>query len=70
MAGGPVRNYLISKALYVYVETGDREVGPVERDAMISLLEYEGLINDKLGGELGILKNAELKAVRTIYLLS
>lgn len=53
-AGGPVRNYFISRALRVYVETGDREVGPVECDAMISLLEYEVLISDMLGGELGI----------------
>ncbi len=53
-AGGPVRNYLIPKALKVYVETGDRRVGPVECDAMISLLEHEVLISDMLGGELGI----------------
>ncbi|MEM4488491.1 MAG: hypothetical protein QXK88_06820 [Desulfurococcaceae archaeon] len=53
-AGGPVRNYLVPRALYVYVETGDRRVGPVECDAMISLLEYEVLISDRLGGELGI----------------
>lgn len=53
-AGGPVRNYLVPRALRVYVETEDRRVGPVECDAMISLLEYEVLISDNLGGELGI----------------
>lgn len=53
-AGGPVRNYLVPGALRVYVEAGDRRVGPVECDAMISLLEHEVLISDRLGGELGI----------------
>lgn len=53
-AGGPVRNYFVPKALQVWVETEDRKVGPVECDVMISLLEYEVLISDKLGGELGI----------------
>lgn len=53
-AGGPVRNYLAPRALQVYVEAGDRSVGPIECDAMISLLEYEVLISDKLGGEFGI----------------
>ena len=53
-AGGPVRNYLIPRALSVYVEAGDREVGPVECDVMVSLLEREVLISDRLGGELGI----------------
>lgn len=53
-AGGPVRNYLAPRALKVCVEAGDRRVGPVECDAMISLLEYEVLISDRLGGELGI----------------
>jgi len=53
-AGGPVRNYLIPRAALVFVETVDRVVGPVECDVMISNLEYEVLISDKLGGELGI----------------
>lgn len=53
-AGGPVRNYFVPKAFHVYVDAGDRRVGPVECDAMISLLEYEVLISDMLGGELGI----------------
>lgn len=53
-AGGPVRNYLVPRALLVYVNTEDRTVGPVECDVMISLLEHEVLISDRLGGELGI----------------
>jgi len=53
-AGGPVRNYLVPRAAAVYVDAGDRVVGPVECDVMISNLEYEVLISDKLGGELGL----------------
>lgn len=53
-AGGPVRNYLVPRALQVYAKTEDREVGPIECDAMISLLEREVLISDNLGGELGV----------------
>jgi hypothetical protein len=53
-AGGPVRNYLVPRALEVYVLAGDRVVGPVRCDAMISLLEYEVLISDALAEELGI----------------
>jgi len=53
-AGGPVRNYVIRDALEVSVEADDRDVGPVTCDAVISNLEFEVLINDKLGGELGI----------------
>jgi len=53
-AGGPVRNYFVPMAVEVYAETKDRVVGPVKCDAMISHLEYEVLISDKLGGELGI----------------
>ena len=36
------------------LKTKDRVVGPVKCDAMISHLEYEVLISDKLGGEFGI----------------
>ncbi|MCE4598849.1 MAG: retropepsin-like domain-containing protein [Desulfurococcales archaeon] len=53
-AGGPVRNYMVPGAAEVYVEAGDRTVGPVRCDIMISSHEYEVLISDKLGGELGI----------------
>ncbi len=53
-AGGPVRNYLVPNAAEVTVETSDRSVGPIKCDIMISSLEYEVLISDKLGGELGI----------------
>ncbi len=52
--GGPVRNYLIPRAAEVYVEAEDRSVGPVSCDVMISSHEYEVLISDRLGGELGI----------------
>ena len=53
-AGGPVRNYLIPNALAVSAVTDDRVVGPIKCDAMISSLEYEVLISDVLGSELGI----------------
>lgn len=53
-AGGPVRNYLVPDALEVVVETEDRRVGHVKCDAMISIIEHEVLISDRLGGELGI----------------
>lgn len=53
-AGGPVRNYLVPRAVEVSVVTADRSVGPVAADVMISLLEYEVLISDRLGGELGL----------------
>lgn len=53
-AGGPVRNYVVRDALEVCVDAGDRTKGPVSCDAIISNLEFEVLINDKLGGELGI----------------
>jgi len=53
-AGGPVRNYMVPNALEVWVITEDREVGPVTCDALISNIETEVLINDKLAGELKI----------------
>lgn len=53
-AGGPVRNYLVPRSVEVYVETQDRRVGPVVADVMISYYEYEVLVSDRLGGELGI----------------
>jgi hypothetical protein len=53
-AGGPVRNYLVRRALEVWLVAGDRTVGPVEADAMISSIEQEALISDQLGGALGI----------------
>lgn len=53
-AGGPVRNYLLPEAAEVTIETSDRKVGPVKCDVMISNLEYEVLISDKLGSKLGI----------------
>ena len=53
-AGGPVRNYVVRDALEVCVLAGDREVGPVVCDAVISNVEEEVLINDKLGEALGL----------------
>ncbi len=53
-AGGPVRNYLVRRALDVWAVTRDRAVGPVLADAMISSVEQEVLISDQLGGALGI----------------
>ncbi len=54
-AGGPIRNYLIPDELEVSVITNDREVGPVVCDAIISHIEEEVLINDKLSDELNIM---------------
>jgi len=53
-AGGPVRNYVVPNSLEVWVLGGDRVVGPVVSDAVISNVELEALINDKLAGALGI----------------
>ena len=47
-AGGPVRNYLIPSAADVLLDAGDRVVGPVKCDVMISSLEYEVLVSDAL----------------------
>ena len=46
-AGGPVKNYLISNAIQVYLITKDRIVGPVVCDAVLSHIEEEVLINEK-----------------------
>ena len=53
-AGGPVRNYLVPDSLEVrlVVEGVDRD--PVVCDAILSHVEDEVIINDKLGEELGI----------------
>ncbi len=53
-AGGPVRNYLVPRATEVSVVTSDRCVGPVVSDVMISDHEFEVLISDRLGSELGL----------------
>ncbi len=53
-AGGPVRNYLVPDALEVSILTGDRSTEPVECCAIISHIEEEVLINDKLSDELKI----------------
>ena len=54
-AGGPIRNYMIPSSLEVRVLAGDRESRPIICDAIISHIEEEVLINDKLGEELGIM---------------
>jgi len=53
-AGGPVRMFIVRDALEVWVVAGDRSVGPRVADALISGVEEEVLINDKLVEELGI----------------
>jgi len=53
-AGGPVREYLIPDSLEVSIVTPDRSRGPVVCDAIVSHVEGEVIINDKLGEELGI----------------
>lgn len=53
-AGGPVRNYLVPNALEVSVVIEEKTTEPVECDAVISHMEEEVLINDKLSDELGI----------------
>ena len=53
-----MRNYLVPEALEVTVLAGDRRVGPVTCDALISHLEEEVLINDKLGEGLRIVITA------------
>jgi len=53
-AGGPARVYIIPQTLEVSIDAGDRVVGPVKCDAVISFTEYEVLISDMLGDALGI----------------
>lgn len=54
-AGGPVKNIVVRNALEIVALTSDRRVGPVVCDAVISHMESEVLINDKLGEELKII---------------
>jgi len=53
-AGGPVKNYLIQDIVEVEVVESDRHSGRVVCDVIVSHIEEEVLINDKLGDELGI----------------
>ncbi len=53
-AGGPVRNYVVPNSLEVWVLGDDRVVGSVVSDAVISNVELEASINDKLAGALRI----------------
>jgi hypothetical protein len=52
--GGPARVFLVRDALEAWVVTGDREVGPRYVDVMISPVEEEVLISDKLAEEFGL----------------
>ena len=54
-AGGPSKVFLIREALEVWAITDDREVGPKLVDVLISPIEEEVLVNDKLTEELGII---------------
>jgi hypothetical protein len=53
-AGGPVRMFVVRDALEVWVVASDRNMGPKIADALISGVEEEVLINDKLAEELSI----------------
>ncbi|WP_460172737.1 hypothetical protein [Vulcanisaeta sp. JCM 14467] len=53
-AGGPVREYVVPDAVRIAVVTNDRETSEVICDAVISHIEEEVIINDKLSEELGI----------------
>ena len=52
--GGPLRLVLVPRGVRVSLLAGDRVVGPVAADAVISDIEDEVLISDKLAEELGI----------------
>jgi hypothetical protein len=53
-AGGPSKNYVVPGVLEVRVLAGEVESPKVKSDAVISSIEEEVLINDKLAGGLGI----------------
>jgi len=53
-AGGPVRNYVIPDELEVSVVI-ERPTNPVLSDLVISPIEDEILISDKLAGRLGVI---------------
>jgi len=54
-AGGPSKVFLVREALEVWAITDDREIGPKLVDVLISPIEEEVLVNDKLTEELGII---------------
>jgi hypothetical protein len=54
-AGGPSKVFLVREALEVWAVTDDREVGPKLVDVLVSPIEEEVLVNDKLTEELGII---------------
>jgi|UniRef100_A0A7J3X6R3 hypothetical protein len=53
-AGGPSRVFLVRDAVDVWAVTEDREVGPKLADVLVSPIEEEVLVNDKLTEELGV----------------
>ncbi|ABW01604.1 hypothetical protein [Caldivirga maquilingensis] len=54
-AGGPIREYVIPNSIEITVITADRESRAVTCDAVVSHVEEEVIINDKLSEELGII---------------
>jgi hypothetical protein len=54
-AGGPSKVFLIRNDADIWVITENREKGPKSADILISLIEEEVLINDKLTEELNII---------------
>ena len=54
-AGGPARMYLLTKAASISIIVEDREEKLIICDVLISPIEEEVLINDKLMDELGIM---------------
>ncbi len=53
-AGGPIREYVIPNSVEITVITSDRESRAVTCDVIVSHIEEEVIINDKLSEELGI----------------
>ncbi len=53
-AGGPIREYVVPNSVQITVITDDRETRDIVCDAVISHIEEEVIINDKLSEELGI----------------
>ncbi len=50
-AGGPIREYVIPNSVQITVVTNDRETRDIVCDAVISHIEEEVIINDKLSEE-------------------
>ncbi|WP_291767771.1 hypothetical protein [Caldivirga sp. UBA161] len=54
-AGGPIREYVIPNSIEITVITANKESRSITCDAVISHIEEEVIINDKLSEELGII---------------